>query len=132
MLELVAKRSTCARRRVGAIVTDERGRVLATGYNGVPSGFDHCTETPCAGTQDAAGDTRNCLAVHAEQNALLQLEGAAPQAHTIYTSCSPCFVCAKLIANTRIRRVVFTEAYADATGAAVLMTKGIEVVHKSR
>jgi len=73
MLELVAARSTCCRRSVGAILVDERNRILATGYNGTPQNFGHCTkESPCPGGSDSAGDTSRCLAVHAEVNAILQ------------------------------------------------------------
>lgn len=124
MLDLVASRSTCARRAVGAIIIDEIGHILSTGYNGVPRGFQHCTETPCLGATDKPGDTSRCDATHAEMNALLQCF-RLDLAHTIYVSCSPCFTCAKLIANTSIRRVVCCEMYADEH--EVLREAGIEL-----
>lgn len=129
MLELVASRGTCARRKVAAIIVDARDHILATGYNGVPRGFPHCIESPCPGRDDPPGDSRRCEAVHAEQNALLQcrdLERAA----TIYASCSPCFTCAKLIANTNITRVVCLEPYTDSAGWDVLFRAGKELQYR--
>ena len=58
--------------KVGAIITDKENHVLSTGFNGPPGGFDHCTSNPCAGANDKAGDTSNCMALHAEVNAVLQ------------------------------------------------------------
>jgi len=128
MLKLVAQRSTCVRRAVGAIIVDEKNRVLSTGYNGVPSGFQHCSAIhPCAGALDLSGDTRQCMAVHAEQNALLQCS-RLDLAHTLFVSCSPCFTCAKLLANTSIRRVVCLEVYADPLGAFVLEQARVRIV----
>jgi dCMP deaminase len=125
MLDLVAARSTCARRSVGAIITDGDGHILSTGYNGVPRHMDHCTDHPCPGTNDPKGDTSNCYAVHAEQNALLQCSNMSA-AHTMYVSCAPCFVCAKMIANTNIRRVVFsTEYHGDSRGVKLLTSLNI-------
>src|SRR5258708_3001642 len=94
MLHLVANRSTCARRAVGTIITDDRGHILATGYNGVPRGFTHCTDSPCLGVNDPKGDTGRCMAIHAEINALLQCS-RLDLAHALYVSASPCFACAK-------------------------------------
>lgn len=120
MLAVVAARSTCARRSVGAIITDEQGIVLATSYNGAPSGFVHCTESPCPGALDPGGDTRRCQAIHAEQNALLTCH-RLDLAHTMYVTVIPCFVCAKLILNTSIERVIATGPYTgDELGAEML------------
>lgn len=126
MLKLVASRSTCIRRSVGAIIVDKEGHVLSTGYNGVPRDFDHCIDIPCAGSNDKSGDTSNCVAVHAEQNALLQCSDL-DRAHTIYCSCVPCFVCAKMIANTNIDTIVCVEGYADRRGLEVLLIRGCNV-----
>lgn len=132
MLKLVAARSTCARRQVGAIITDRDGHVLSTGYNGVPRDFDHCIDVPCLGASDKPGDTSSCMAVHAEQNALLQCLDLS-RAYTIYCSCVPCFVCAKMIANTNIESVVCVEDYADKKGLTVLLDRGcvVEVAGKT-
>ena len=126
MLALVASRSTCIRRKVGAVITDKDGHVLSTGYNGVPRNFDHCIDVPCAGANQQAGNTTSCMAVHAEQNALLQCLDL-PRAHIIYCSCCPCFVCAKLIANTNIQVVICQETYADTQGLEVLIEAGLVI-----
>jgi len=126
MLKLVASRSTCARRAVGAIITDKEGHVLSTGYNGVARNFDHCTDLPCPGILDQAGNTSNCMAIHAEQNALLQCLDLN-RAHTIYCSCIPCFTCAKMICNTNIEVIICQEPYADANGFKTLLQAGLVV-----
>jgi dCMP deaminase len=125
MVALVASRCTCPRRQVGAIITTVEGQILSTGYNGVPAGFEHCTERPCPGARDTHGDTHRCLAVHAEVNALLQCK-RLDLAHTLYVSCTPCFECAKAICNTPIRRIVSLEEYTG-VGMDVLDTRGIQV-----
>lgn len=124
MLDLVCARSTCLRRSVGAIITDATGHILATGYNGTPVSFAHCTvEAPCPGAHDPPGNTDRCLAVHAESNAVLQCH-RLDLAHTMYVSVAPCFTCAKLILNTPIQRVVVAGSYADARGAELLRAAG--------
>lgn len=119
MLRLVASRSTCARRKVGAIIVSKDNHVLATGYNGVPRGFDHCIDTPCPGAEDESGNSERCLAVHAEINALLQCQDIT-KADKMYTSVMPCFACAKAIVNTTIKEIVCVEAYPDTRGAQLL------------
>lgn len=126
MLSLVAGRSTCARRAVGAIIVTSDHRVLSTGYNGVPKNFHHCTEIPCPGVDDERGNTSRCQAVHAEVNAILQCRDI-DKAYTIYVSCTPCFQCAKMICNTNIQRVVVLEEYADKEGLAMLAAAHIYV-----
>jgi dCMP deaminase len=128
MLALVAGRSTCGRRLVGAIITDEAGHVLSTGYNGTPIGIPHCTEVACDGRFDPPGDSSRCLSVHAEQNVLLQCT-RLDLAYNLYISCTPCFVCAKLIVNTPIKRVICQEAYADVTGLWLLAQRGIKLIY---
>lgn len=127
MLDLVAARSTCIRRAVGAIITDKEGHVLSTGYNGTPKDFDHCTDNPCRGASDKPGDSSNCMAIHAEQNAMLQCTDIR-FAHTLYCSCVPCFVCAKMICNTNIEVIVAKERYADTRGLDVLLDRGITII----
>ena len=127
MLKLVAARSTCIRRQVGAIITDKDGHVLSTGYNGVPRDFDHCIDTPCAGADDLPGNTSNCMAIHAEQNALLQCNNLV-LANTIYCSCVPCFSCAKMICNTNIDVVICEEDYADKRGRNILLQRGCVLI----
>lgn len=114
MLDLVASRSTCARRAVAAIITDGDGHILSTGYNGVPAGLPHCVDVPCPGADRPSGvDLDLCEAIHAEQNALLQCH-RLDLARVLYCSVVPCYPCAKLIANTSIAKVVVKESYAAA------------------
>jgi len=120
MLPLVCGRSTCARRSVGAIITDERGITLSMGYNGTPHGFEHCyPDKRCAGADDPPGDNSRCMAVHAEQNAFLQCH-RLDLAHTMYVTCCPCFVCAKLVLQTFIKRVVICGPYSTTDGETLL------------
>jgi dCMP deaminase len=127
MLELVASRSTCLRRAVAAIITDSSGHVLSTGYNGVPKNFDHCEiDNPCLGAHDPPGDTSNCMAVHAEINAIMQCADLE-RAQIMYCSCLPCFTCAKAIANTNIAVVICKHDYADRRGFDVLMDAGLTI-----
>ena len=120
ILRVVATRATCARRRVGAVITDEKGHILATGYNGVPSGFPHCTDTPCAGAGDQPGDNTKCCAVHAETNAILQAGDRIAKATRMYCSATPCFSCAKLLIGTPIKVVIAEQLYADRAGLSLL------------
>lgn len=109
---VVALRSTCARRAVGAVVIDDTHRILSTGYNGTPSGMMHCTTTPCGGTRFGEGlGLDECQALHAEQNAIARLQNVR-FADTLYCSTAPCVMCTKLIAATPIRRIVAGADYA--------------------
>ncbi len=132
MAALTAKRATCLRRQVGAVLLNERGHVLATGYNGVAAGLPHCNEevdtgygsdehfahlahvhTPhaCSGAHSPSGTNLDgCQAIHAEQNALLQCRDIY-SIHTCYVTASPCVTCTKLLLNTSCQRIVFLEEY---------------------
>jgi dCMP deaminase len=120
----VCRRSTCTRRKVGAIITDKQHRILGVGYNGVPRGFVHCNEHSCLGAHDKPGDSDRCMAVHAEVNAVIQCD-RLEDAHRIYVSCDPCFTCAKMIANTSIKFVITSGNYADERGSMILKNAGI-------
>jgi len=105
MTELVALRSTCKRRAVGCVLVNKKNHVVATGYNGVPKGFKHCIDYPCKGADAPSGTRLNeCNAVHAEMNALLQLQSTDEL--TAYLTVTPCFDCAKVLANSNITRIV--------------------------
>ena len=127
MLDLVAARSTCVRRAVGAIITDRDGHILSTGYNGVPRDFDHCLDLPCQGATDAPGNTSNCMAVHAETNAILQCSSLS-RASIMYCSCVPCKTCALMICNTEIETIFAKERYADTRGLDILLDRGITII----
>lgn len=117
---VTALRGTCLRRRVGCVLTDARGRVLATGYNGVARGRTHCNEyvpssggylNACPGADRASGvDLDLCEAVHAEVNALLQCADV-DDIDTCYVTVSPCVPCLKMLMNTGCRRIVSAAAY---------------------
>ena len=112
--EVVALRSTCARRAVGCVLVDRRGRVLSVGYNGPPRDAVHCIDVPCEGVEFVSGQGLDfCQAVHAEQNAIVQLRGDSDDVRTAYCTVSPCMACAKLLANTGCLDIVSRELYAE-------------------
>ena len=117
----VAKRSTCDRARVGAIVVKDK-RILTTGYNGSPKGLDHCDD---AGHLMANGHCVRTL--HAEQNAIIQaaLHGVSTAGSTIYVTHQPCLNCAKMIINAGIRRVVYSGPYPDQESQAFMAQAGV-------
>lgn len=122
---LCATRGTCTRRRVGCVLVDKDNKVLATGYNGKPMGFDHCTEDPldCPGAFAKSGTNLvGCGAIHAEANALLQCNDRAA-IHTVYCTTAPCWECTKLFLNTGAQRIVYLEHYAQANQAGELWRK---------
>lgn len=111
MAQVVSLRGTCARRRVGCVLVNERKHVLATGYNGVAASRPHCIDTPCKGASAPSGTGLElCEAIHAEQNALLQCRDVHSIA-TVYCTHSPCVHCVKLLMNTSAKRLVFLSEY---------------------
>ena len=126
---VVAKRSTCLRNQVGALFVKDK-RILTTGYNGAPTGLEHCDSVGCA-REDVASGTRHelCRAVHAEQNAIIQaaLHGISIEGSTLYCTHQPCILCAKMIINSRIKKVVYRESYPDKTALKFLEQAGIDV-----
>lgn len=129
MAKHVATRATCPRREVGCVIVDKNGHIKATGYNGVPRGHVHCIDHPCGGQNMASSTGLNfCMATHAEQNALLQCHNVM-EIDTIYVTTSPCVTCAKLIANTSCKTVVYAEEYNDAPAFEILRKSNIKAVH---
>lgn len=109
--EVTAKRATCPRRQVGAVIVDHKGYVLSTGYNGTPNGIAHCIDEPCEGAHCASGSGLDlCQALHAEQNAIARLKEPFA-AETMYVTTAPCMSCTKLALATSIKRVVFKSDY---------------------
>lgn len=120
----VSKRSTCLRRAVGAVIVKDR-RILATGYNGVPSGLRHCEETGCLRQQLGVPSGQRheiCRGLHAEQNAIIQAAryGIDIEGSSIYITTEPCSVCAKMLINAGIKEVVFATPYPDALSEELL------------
>jgi dCMP deaminase len=130
--ELVAKRSTCLRRAVGAILVKNK-RVLATGYNGAPSGIRHCAEVGCLREemQIASGERHElCRGIHAEQNAIIQAayHGVPIQGATLYCTNLPCSICTKMLINSGINKIYFQSGYADQLSKDLLEEADIEVI----
>jgi len=117
MAQLISKRSTCVRRRVGAVIVKDK-RVLTTGYNGSPKGTMHCEDLGCLRVQKniPSGTMHElCRGVHAEQNAVIQAAyfGISIDGGTIYTTTYPCSMCAKILINAGIKELVYDDSYPD-------------------
>jgi dCMP deaminase len=133
---VVAERSTCRRHNMGAIAVRDR-HILTTGYNGAPAGLQDCLELGCLRDEmGIASGTRTeiCRAIHAEQNVIIQaaLHGVSLEGATIYCTHTPCVLCAKMLANARIKRFVSFIEYADSSYRELFKGAGIEVVIKAR
>ena len=114
LAQVIGERSTCARRKVGAVLVDSYGRVLSMGHNGVPKDLPHCTEFPCEGAGLKSGTGLDlCLAVHAEVNALMFCPDVM-KVHALYVTVSPCVNCIKIILNSSCRKIVFRDEYPHA------------------
>lgn len=129
--DLVSTRSTCLRRAVGAVLVRDK-RILATGYNGAPSGLRHCLELGCLREEKnvPSGERHElCRGLHAEQNAIIQaaLHGVSTNGATIYCTNHPCTICAKMIVNAGINSVVIRESYADRLAEEILREARVEV-----
>lgn len=128
---VVASRSTCLRRKVGATIIKDK-RILTTGYNGAPKGLMHCQEAGCirAEKQVPSGERHElCRALHAEQNAILQaaLYGVSIQGATVYCTTHPCVMCAKMMINAGMKEVVIMKSYPDQLAAELLAEAGVSV-----
>jgi len=129
MARLASLRSTCRRRQVGCILVDSNNHVAATGYNGVPKGFTHCLDYPCKGaTAESGTQLEDCWAVHAEMNAMLQLQST--DMLTAYLTVTPCFSCAKVLANSNVNRIVAPVWYPQSNVLEILDEANIIVVIK--
>jgi dCMP deaminase len=130
---LVATRSSCLRRQVGALLVKDRN-ILATGYNGVPSGISHCETAGCLRErlQVPSGERHElCRGLHAEQNAIIQAakHGTNIDNATLYCTTMPCIICTKMIINAGIKKVIYGEGYADELAREMIAEAAIEVVH---
>jgi dCMP deaminase len=128
---LVAKRSTCLRRSIGALIVKEK-RILSTGYNGAPSGLRHCSEVGCVRESKgvASGERHElCRGLHAEQNAIIQAayHGVSIEGGFLYSTHLPCSICVKMIINAGIGQVLYLEGYPDDLAAQLVAESGIIV-----
>lgn len=129
--KMVAKRSTCLRRQVGAILVKDK-RILATGYNGAPRGLRHCEEVGCLrkdGSIPSGERHELCRGLHAEQNAIIQAacHGIQIAGATLYCTNKPCVICSKMIINAGIAKIYYEEGYNDPLAAQMLAEAGIEL-----
>jgi dCMP deaminase len=129
--EIVSERSTCLRRKVGAVLVKEK-RILATGYNGAPTGLPHCEEVGCVRQKlnIPSGERHElCRGLHAEQNAILQAayHGVSIKGSKLYITCHPCSVCAKMIINAGIEEIIIKEGYPDKMAEEILKEGKIKV-----
>lgn len=132
MAKLTAQRSTCLRRKVGAVIVKDK-HIIATGYNGAPRGLAHCGELGgCLREQLKVPSGQRhelCRALHAEQNAIIQAAtlGQSIEGGTIYITHHPCSICSKMIINAGISRIVVSEGYPDELAEELLSEANIKI-----
>ena len=130
--ELALKRSSCLRRAVGAVLVKDK-HVLATGYNGAPMNLAHCGEVGCLRQERNVPSGKMhelCRGLHAEQNAIIQAayHGVSIEGATLYCTHQPCVVCAKMLINAGVKRIVFQNPYPDELAESMLKEAGMEMV----
>lgn len=129
VVDVIAQRATCLRRKIGAVITIDH-RILSHGYNGVPSGIEHCCDTGNC-LKDLAGTEEYKICVHAEQNAICQCakRGLALEGATVYVNGDVCITCAKLIVSSGIKRcVIKSDGKGNINGRDLMRKSGVEVV----
>jgi len=131
MASLASMRSTCLRRKVGAVLVKDK-KILATGYNGAPSNITHCEKTGClrAKLNVPSGQRHElCRGLHAEQNAILQaaLHGTSVKDSILYATNQPCIICAKMLINAGIKKLIIAGHYPDKMAGEILKEAGIKV-----
>jgi len=129
---LVAERSTCLRRKVGAVLVKDK-RILATGYNGAPSGLKHCLDIGCLREKEGipSGERHElCRGLHAEQNVIIQAayHGISIADSTIFCTNLPCVICTKMLINSGVKCIFYREGYADALSRDMLAEAGIDLI----
>ena len=128
--KVVALRSNCSRRHVAAVIVKDK-RIISTGYNGTPRGITNCNEggcPRCSGHAPSGTGLEECICSHGEENAIVQAayHGICVKDATLYTTFSPCLLCAKMIINAGIREVVYNESYSiDGTSRRILAEAGV-------
>ena len=128
---LVCERSTCLRRRVGAVLVKDK-QILSTGYNGAPKNITHCESTGCLREKLGVPSGQRheiCRGLHAEQNVILQAAsfGVSTRGSTLYITSTPCSICAKMIINSGIEEVVIESEYPDKIAIEFLRQAGIKL-----
>ncbi|KPA12746.1 cytidine deaminase [Candidatus Magnetomorum sp. HK-1] len=133
---LVSKRSTCTRRKVGAVMVQNQA-ILTTGYNGAPAGIPHCDETGCLRQElnVPSGEKHElCRGLHAEQNAIIQaaVHGICIKGASLYCTHHPCSICAKMLINAGIETIYYQHGYQDELSKALFKNTKIKIIHTNR
>lgn len=126
---IVASRSTCVKRHVGAVIV-KNNNILSIGYNGAPSGIQHCTNKTCLRQNAEHGyDYMSCRSSHAEQNAIVQAAklGVSINGSKLYCTTQPCIICARMIINAGIKEVIYTEEFDDDMTLEMLKEAGVKI-----
>jgi dCMP deaminase len=131
MAHVVAKRSTCLRRKVGAILVKDK-HILSTGYNGAPKGLAHCEEVGCLREKLKVPSGKRhelCRGLHAEQNAIIQAAvfGVSIKNSVLYCTNTPCVVCVKMLINAGVNEVVYSGDYPDELAKKMLSESKIKI-----
>ncbi len=129
---LVAERSTCLRRKVGAVLVKDK-RILATGYNGAPSNLKHCLDIGCLREKEGIPSGQRhelCRGLHAEQNVIIQAarHGISIAGSTLFCTNLPCIICTKMLINAGTKTIFFREGYADPLSRDMLDEAGIGLI----
>lgn len=130
---LAATRSTCLRRQVGAVIVKHK-KVLATGYNGSPSGLRHCLDIGCLREEMGIPSGQRhelCRAIHAEQNAIIQAatSGVSIEGGILYSTTFPCILCAKMLINVGVKEIYIAEGYPDELSRSMMEEAGVVINH---
>ncbi len=131
MAHVISKRSTCLRRKVGAILVKDK-HILSTGYNGAPKGLKHCLEIGCLReTLNVPSGERHelCRGLHAEQNVIIQAAvfGTSIKDSILYCTNTPCVVCVKMLINAGVKEIIFSGDYPDDLAKKMLSESGIKI-----
>lgn len=131
LAHLVASRSTCLSRSVGAVIVRDN-HIIATGYNGAPRGVSHCLDTGCIRREHdiPSGERLDiCKAVHAEQNAIIEAtyNGVSTKGASIYVTVTPCFTCAKMLVNAGIKEIIIDGDYPSPSSRSLFEEVGIKL-----
>ncbi len=136
LAEIAGTRSTCLRHKLGGVMVKNK-RIIATGYNGAPRGIEHCLDVGCLRDKlKIPSGTRHeiCMGVHAEQNLVIQaaLHGASTEGSDVYLTHGPCAVCAKILINAGVKRIVYQNNYPDEFAKKLLKEARVKLVKFNR
>lgn len=128
----VSSRSTCLRRKVGAVAVRDK-RILATGYNGAPRGVEHCLDTGCLRNElkiESGQRHEICRAIHAEQNVIIQaaMHGVSLDESDIFCTHQPCIICSKMLINAGVKRIYCLEEYPDQMSSTMLKQADVKLI----